>query len=232
MQQKDPSLIMPTFATQYGGVKGRCLQGRNNLTHIAHVFLQSKQHYMEKFPSESPGYATCFQEPDPDAVVIHLRLGDVIEKVENVSVVDMLYKGASPAHHKNFRNSIKPISEYLDNLQTNNLTKVSIRGGSHKAELYRKSTVYGHCLKTAIKYAGYDLMQYEIDSGNPDYDFYYMSHAKAYISTVGGYSRLIGNMVKHFGGQVIGRTFWMIITTTTTMMIKQPHKNISFTYLF
>jgi hypothetical protein len=205
--EMDSSLIMPTFATQYGGKQSKCPHGRNNLTHIAHVFFQSKQHYLKKFPSKSPGYATCFQEPDEDAVVIHLRLGDVIEKAKNVSVVDMLYRGASPAHHKNFRNSIKPISEYLDNLQTNNSTKVSIRGGSHKPKFYRKSRVYGHCLKTAIEYAGYDLIQYEIDSGNPDYDFYYMSHAKTYISTVGGYSRLIGKMVKHLGGRVIGRTF-------------------------
>jgi len=166
---------------------------------------------MEKFPSESPGYATCFQEPDPDTVVIHLRLGDVIERNENDTVWQMLYEGASPWHNKHFRNSIKSISEYLDNLQankkTNNSTKVSIRGGSHKPDFYRKSRVYGHCLKTAIEYAGYELMEYKIDGGNPDSDFYYMSHAKTYIATVGGYSRLIGKMVEHFGGRVIGRTF-------------------------
>lgn len=43
--------------------------------------------------------------------------------------------------------------------------------------------------------------------GTPEQDFYYMSHARQLVVGVGGFSRIIGKMVKYHGGTIIGRTF-------------------------
>lgn len=146
-------------------------------------------------------------KPPRDEVVIHLRLGDVIERSpagQNVS--QFLFSGGTPFHHGNFRNSIKSIHEYLDNLAVSKFRKVHIRGGSHIATMYVKSRVYAGCLKRAIATAGYSVTM-ELDSADPDGDFFYMSHAKSFIVAAGGYSRIIKDLVNRTGGQVIGRTF-------------------------
>jgi hypothetical protein len=143
--------------------------------------------------------------PDPDELVIHLRLGDVIEK-SNASITQMLLSGAEPAHHKNFQFSIKSAHEVLENVQASGLLKVSIRGGSHIPEYYAKSRVYAGCLKRAIQQAGYQVKM-SLDHTTPDQDFYYMSHASKIVVSTGGYSRLIGRLVQKRGGTIVGRTF-------------------------
>jgi len=69
-----------------------------------------------------------------------------------------------------------------------------------------KSRIYAGCLQRAIQYAGINTTM-NMEGGNPDVDFYCMSHAKKMVVSVGGYSRLIGNLVVRFGGTVFGRTF-------------------------
>jgi len=143
--------------------------------------------------------------PAKDELVLHLRLGDVIE-YSNTNIITMLSKGGDPSHHKNFASAIKSVNEYLDNIAESGLQKVSIRGGSHDPFMYSKSRVYAGCLKRAIEIAGYEVSM-ELDSGNPDQDFYYMSFANKIVVSTGGYSRIIGNLVKERGGEIIGRTF-------------------------
>ena len=55
---------------------------------------------------------TSFKTPEEDELVIHLRLGDVIE-FSKANVETMLIEGASPFHHKSFTNSIKSAYEYI-----------------------------------------------------------------------------------------------------------------------
>ena len=47
----------------------------------------------------------------------------------------------------------------------------------------------------------------EIDSGDPDGDFYFMTHAKTMIVSAGGFSSTIGKMVELGGGNIVGRVF-------------------------
>jgi hypothetical protein len=146
-----------------------------------------------------------FTIPAVDELVIHLRLGDVIEG-SKAPVAEMLMHGANPAHHRNFKTAIKSVHEYISNIQESGLHKVVIRGGSHMPERYKKSRVYSECLKEAIENAGYHVSM-EVEGNTPDSDFYFMSRAKTIIVSTGGYSRLMGKMVKKGGGTVVGRTF-------------------------
>mmetsp|Transcript_15137 Transcript_15137/g.30546 ORF Transcript_15137/g.30546 Transcript_15137/m.30546 type:complete len:368 (+) Transcript_15137:3013-4116(+) len=146
-----------------------------------------------------------YQAPEEDEVVVHLRLGDIIE-LSNDSVDRMLLLGGDPAHNKNFKNGIKSIGEYLDTLESSSLRKVRIRGGSHMFKYYRKSCVYSMCIKQAMEEAGYDVTMV-LNGVSPDEDFYYGARARHLIVSVGGYSRLMGQMVERYGGTVHGRQF-------------------------
>lgn len=147
-----------------------------------------------------------FEVPDPNAVVIHLRLGDVMERV-SISATTMLMDGATPRHNGKFPGAIRSIYQYLDDLQETGATKVEIVGGSHHAYTGQtKSLPYAHCLHYALHMAGYQT-SLRLGGVSPDQDFYYMSHSKRIMVSSGGFSRLMGQMAVEHGGEIIGKSF-------------------------
>eukprot|EP00977_Amphora_coffeiformis_P007790 scaffold1697_cov180-Amphora_coffeaeformis.AAC.26 len=145
-----------------------------------------------------------FEIPDPDELVIHLRLGDKMEDSE-ASVFEMLEKSADPGR-KSFNNvhGIKSLYEFMTNVVTSGATKIEIRGGSQHPDMYKKSKTYAYCLKEAFEEAGYDTKM-NLEEGDADIDFYYMVNARKMIPTLGGFSRFIGHLVLQRGGIVYGR---------------------------
>jgi hypothetical protein len=212
-----------SFAGQY--LQQACPKGG-----IRFINNQTRVHWptLEAILKQSP-YG---DRPPDNGIVLHLRLGDVIEHA-NASVIDMLWEGGNPAHHAKYSNSIKSISEYLGNVEEavaliqrndSNITTIPVilRGGAHFHVYYksrdqrvaaRKSRTYVNCLKEALEQAdgGRGPVQWNIsmvvDGPTPDQDFYYCSHAKYFVVSTGGYSKLMGQMVMRLGGHVIGRTF-------------------------
>jgi hypothetical protein len=157
-----------------------------------------------------------YTKPPPDALVLHLRLGDVLENSKE-TVEEMLLNGADPWHVPSYRSAIKSIDEYLGDIQASGeWANIVIRGGSHDPHYYQKSRLYSGCLQRAIQTAvgagSYTTttpttVDMKVEGEDPDRDFYYMSHAKHLIVSSGGYSGFIGTMVKRRGGRVIGREF-------------------------
>lgn len=147
-----------------------------------------------------------FEKPPEDAVVIHLRLGDKIEHSDSTPY-EMLQNSADPGF-KSFQglHAVKSVYEFLTNIVESEQPKVVIRGGSQAPEEYVKSKTYAYCLKEAVAEAGYDV-EMNLEEGNADKDFYYLTHAKQIIITVGGFSRYIGHIVLRRGGTVYGRVF-------------------------
>jgi hypothetical protein len=155
---------------------------------------------------EKQSHYPNFTVPEPEALVIHLRLGDIIETTESI-VEDILKDGASPGYlSNNFPLAIKSIHELLDNIHTSNAETVHIVGGSHKKQFWRKSRVYAGCIHRAIQTAGYNVTM-NLEGRHPDQDFYYMSHASQLVVSAGGFSNLMGQLVEHRGGKIIGRSF-------------------------
>jgi len=165
-----------------------------------------------------------FVKPDPDALVVHLRLGDQIEQSESTAE-QMLTKGADPFGEW-YRDSIKSAHELISNARDSGCRKVVLVGGSHKSFAYEKSRVYAGCLYRALVRAttaaatasatanstGSDdsdrnktVVTLQIDGSDADHDLYYMSYAKHFVQSAGGYSRLVGQMVEYNGDNVVGR---------------------------
>jgi hypothetical protein len=142
-----------------------------------------------------------FVQPDPKALVIHLRLGDIIEQTP-VPVEAMLLEGVVPGN--SYQGElliwrIKSISDYRHDI--GNATQILLLGGAHQTHC-RKSLAYAHCLAKALQ-QHYNLqVTLQINGGTPDQDFYQLCHAQQLITAAGGYSALVGRMVKRNGGQV------------------------------
>lgn len=192
-----------------------------NPSHVVGGNLTVVKQMLDQFHKEQP---KRFVKPASDTLVIHLRLGDVIEDNGHVfgassgssrSVPQLLSKGGDPAHTSSFRSSIKSFYEYLSDIQGliaesnkvgNPLRSVTIVGGSHRPEAFQKSRLYAGCLERAIRAATRLPVTLHIGD-DPDADFYFMAHAKYLTVSAGGYSRLIGDFVQFMGGEVIGRVF-------------------------
>lgn len=147
-----------------------------------------------------------FRRPPPNAMVIHLRLGDKMEDSE-ADVLTMLRDGADPGRRSfHGMHAIKSVYEFLTNIVESGLQRVIIRGGSQHPQLFRKSKHYASCLQQAIEKAGYTVSM-NLDEPSADADFFFMVHAKHIIVTAGGFSRYIGHSVLRRGGVLYGRYF-------------------------
>lgn len=153
------------------------------------------------------GYKTKHNPPEPpeDAIVLHLRVGDVIEKSQQ-STEELLIKGGDPFHTEEFKTSIKSVFEYLEDIEESGVTNVIVVGGVFQKKHFEKSRVYEGCLERTLKKAGYNVRM-QLDSGEADEDFYYMTRAKKFVVSSGGFSALIAKLVVRNGGKVVGRTF-------------------------
>jgi len=156
-----------------------------------------------------------FVRPPPDTLVMHLRLGDVIENSQN-EVLDMLAQGGDPWHTNTYKSAIKSIDEYLSDIESSGLSKIVIRGGSHDPNYYKKSRIYAGCLYRAIETAGYTSATIDLEGMDPDHDFYFMGYAHHFSVSSGGFSRLMGTMVKRHGGRMLGREFLKYHLSNTT----------------
>ena len=69
-----------------------------------------------------------------------------------------------------------------------------------------KSSSYARCVAREFEHQGYNTTL-SIDDENADRDFYFMAHAKHFIETSGGFSKLVALLVEKQGGTVYGRRF-------------------------
>ena len=153
-----------------------------------------------------------FERPEADALVIHLRLGDKIEKANQHQRSTALTHGFEEklvSHGKHLTpSSIKGIPELLEDARASGASHVYIVAGTHQrfAEGGGKlSYVYMQCAKRALEGEGYRVTMRV--GGDPDIDFYFMARARKFVVSAGGYSRHLGNLVRMQGGELVGRTF-------------------------
>ena len=148
--------------------------------------------------------------PPSDSLVMHFRLGDVIE-LSKTPVATMISDGGSshPPHGAAFAHAIKSLNEIYDDMRSVNLTSVSIVGGTHLAAYSGrrapKSFAYFHCIVEGLR-ARNVTVHTRLDM-NPDQSFCYASSARYFGVGVGGFSRLIGQVVRALGIVRIGRIF-------------------------
>lgn len=188
-----------------------------NSTHVKDVPRYDIIDTIHDIQSTLPGFVM----PDPSTLVIHLRLGDIIENSKD-NVTSILKSGGNPGWKvRNFKKALKPIHELLENIyeqdgtDTNSNdkrnkvdnTKVHVVGGSQYPNTYEKSRVYANCIHQAILAAGFRDTQLSIEGRSTEHDFFYVSHAKRLVVSAGGYSNMMGQLVERRGGTVVGRNF-------------------------
>lgn len=201
-----------TFHEWYGSLACRTPQGGRllnpavvggNLTFVDEIHQQ-----------QAAADPSTFLKPEVDAIVIHLRLGDVVEK-SKASVAEILIQGAGPGYNPtHFERALKSVGEILTVLQEDYndpeslpFHRIHMVGGSHKAHFYQKSRVYAACLHQALETAGYVPTTMVLEGQDPDVDFYFASHASKLIVSAGSFSNLMGRLAEYRGGKVLGRSF-------------------------
>lgn len=174
----------------------------SNLEYIEQLF---QQYTVDPYPYDAP-----WEVPADDELVIHLRIGDVMDDAmyigENTTVLEMLSVGASTRHGPNavYPHGVKSLQEFLWHIQRSGLSKVVLRGGPNSPKIYPKSQIYTQCLAEGMENAEFHVTNLDVHGEhNPDQDFFFMSHAKFFVPSTGGYSELIAKMVHRLGGQVL-----------------------------
>jgi hypothetical protein len=192
------------------------LTGPNtNVTHNYNAGNFELVEAIHRYQEEQEAY--LFPRPSKDALVIHLRLGDIVEGLHEAPS-EILANGGTPSNHKgdrdSFKNAIKSVYEILENVYESGVRQVEIRGGSHYANQFQKSRVYANCLYRAIRDAGYDndndTVGMTIEGTPAEVDFFYISHATQLVVGPGGYSHLMGKLVERRGGKIVGRSFGLL----------------------
>ena len=162
--------------------------------------------------------------PPSDAMVIHLRLGDIIRNSPSTVHHLLVCSGVAGGNHSILKSAFEylydakkvffPASSsendaiYNPSVSEEGIPprRIILVGGSHtKLSPADPSWAYALGIKYTLEAAGYDVtLRLE---PRPDDDFVFLSHATIFDQGAGGYSRFAGNMVKLRGGTVIGRRF-------------------------
>ena len=151
--------------------------------------------------------------PSPNTLVIHLRLGDVVDEARN-SVQELLFEQQYfydttkesnrpiPIVEK-WNAYVKPMSYFSDMLNDNlisknNFSKVVIMGAAHKGQLYKgnlttalKSCQYSNAIRSFLERSLSDT-EVTLRLGQiPDDDMIFSSQAAGFISSGGGFSNVM-----------------------------------------
>lgn len=135
-----------------------------------------------------------------DTLVVHLRIGDVIDD-SNKSVNELL---SDYVLFNNGHSYVKPKKYYtniLDSIKNYSIKNVLFIGGFHKKGNHEKSMKYVDSIKSYFEENGFKCAT-RINQ-NADDDFIIMANSKYFVPSGGGFSRVIKQIVKMKGGTVI-----------------------------
>ena len=143
-----------------------------------------------------------FVKPNKNSIVIHLRVGDVIDETNN-SVDDFLNKDIRFFHSDIVTKKYVHNRQYYEKIISqlpNNINNVIFVYGYHTDSDHSKSEQYINAISEIFKLHGFDV-NYRRDM-DPDDDFIYMCNSKHFVKSGGGFSNLISQMVKKNGNIV------------------------------
>ena len=137
--------------------------------------------------------------PD-DTLVIHLRIGDVIDNID-INLNNML---SDYTLYKNGHQYVKPLKYYtnlINNIHNYKIKKILLVGGFHMKGNHDKSLQYLNLIKQYFEKKGFKCTT-RINE-NADEDFLIMCNSKYFVPSGGGFSNIIKKMVILKGGTVI-----------------------------
>ena len=134
--------------------------------------------------------------PKEDELIIHLRIGDVIDHIFKGSVDDILEEKSKFTYlisYKYLENNLKKIK---------NIKKIIITGGFHKKGDHSRSIEYVNKIIYFLEKKNYTVIK-KLNISSPDEDFIWMCNSKNFLKSGGGFSNLINKMVQMNGGNIL-----------------------------
>jgi len=154
--------------------------------------------------------------PPKEAAVVHIRLGNGIDKCGDVWASGEECKYSQYVHRRPY------YEEAIKHLPASKPV-VLVGSSTHMPRWWHPpwhtgSEVFQQHLVDFFESHGHPV-QLRIDAGTPDADITYASHATTYVYGSGGFSRIIGSCVRRFEGKAIGSPLGYdsdgkVITTT------------------
>lgn len=181
-----------------------------------HYTGTGKDYHLDKFPTSiaSTYIQSTTKECDLETLdkltkinsdtlaVVHLRIGDVLDLQGLPDVQTFL---DSPTSWTNGLYYVPTLNEWKDKilkLKEIGIERVEIVASSHvNYSSYPKSSVYIDAIANLFEKHGFKTSKRL--GNNPDEDFKHMASSKTFVQAKGGYSKLIGSLVKYRGNTVI-----------------------------
>lgn len=142
--------------------------------------------------------AVNYETPPEDTLIIHLRVGDVIDWEYSDSIDDLL-EGKKSFHYLRDYNHFDHI---LAKLKDQDIKKIIIVGGYHTEEDHSRSEEYIAKIKEYIEKQEFEVKT-RINKGTADEDFCYMSSSRYFSKSGGRYSDLVRKMVEYNNGIIL-----------------------------
>jgi hypothetical protein len=139
--------------------------------------------------------------PESDTLIIHLRVGDVVEGSQStVSEILSDYTYLNSYLWSNYTPPLKHVRKKLESVKTK-IRKITLVAASHEDIDTPKSCQYIAAIQQYLENLGY---QVTLRLGqDPDTDFIFLCNATHLIpSTNGGFARLIKTMCARLGGNI------------------------------
>ena len=124
----------------------------------------------------------------PDTLFLHIRVGDVICQKDN----EWINKVNGPLYYSKVGDTIW-WDTVLDYIKSNNITKVVILSGSHMNKCLIESAKYLEDRKNFLKEKTGVKIEYRLGQ-SPDEDLVMCYYVKHFITTGGGYGKMINEV--------------------------------------
>jgi len=135
-----------------------------------------------------------------DTIVIHLRIGDVIDE-NKIKLDKLLSEYTTFSAGVNYVKPIKYYTNLIDTIHNYKIKKILLIGGFHRKGNHDKSLQYVNHIKQHFENNGFNCTT-RINE-NADEDFLIMCNSKYFVPSGGGFSSIIKQMVILKGGTVI-----------------------------
>lgn len=136
-----------------------------------------------------------------DTLVIHLRAGDVVDKIYSSSIDELL----DGKYYYHYLYSYKKLDDELMKIDKNIVKNIIIVSGYHISGEHSRSEEYINKLKKYMETKGFNV-SLRVDKHTADEDLVWMSKSKNFLRSGGNYSILINEMVKLSGGNILKET--------------------------
>ena len=128
--------------------------------------------------------------PPEDCLIIHLRIGDVIDW-EYDGPIDDLLEGK---RHYDYLFNYKKLENYIKVIQ-GKIKKIIMIGGYHYQGDHSRSDIYISKIEKFFTNKNFEIEK-RINTSNADDDFLFMCNSKFFLQSGGNFSRAINKMVE------------------------------------